>query len=309
MTPIDDTSSSGSGTITWTYKVVLKVKIKNPKGSLDANPNPVASWLTTTERFDFQGVKAGVPWAYVLDFEGDIAPIPPAGYKWTLDAAAGTLANDTTATPTHTAPAAEGDGLLKLKAMIGTTDTGCSDERKVKIYKDCLDLDFANFGTGISCAGNWSFTRFNVTISMGSTWNCHGSSAHLYDGSGNGSASGIGFASTWAVVKTATVTHVDGGGGTHPSLGTLNRGALVVYYTAGGDLMHSQTCTGNGTETYGANNEPLSYPGAPTVSESYKWATSTAGDWANDLWQPDFPPPYDTMPNIMPVTIKVLQKP
>ncbi len=287
---------------------VLSVDIVKPQGSLDANPNPVASWLTATERFDFQGIKAGVPGAYVLDIEGEIEPVPPASYKWTLDASAGTLANDTTATPTHTAPAVEGEGTLTLKAMVGTTDTGCQDERKVKIYKDCLERDKANFGTGISCANPWSFTRFNVTINMNSTWNCHGSSVHLYDGSGNGAASGIGFASSWAVVKTVTVTHVDGGGGSHPSLGTLNRGDLVVYYTSGGDLMHSQTCTGNGTETYGANNEPLSYPGAPSVNESYKWATSTAGDWANDLWQPDFPPPYNTMPNIMPVTIKVLRR-
>ena len=55
--------------------------------------------------------------------------------------------------------------------------------------------------------------------------------------------------------------------------------------------------------------ETLSYPGAPNVNESWKWATSTAGDWANDLWYPDFPPPYDTMPDPMPVTIKVFDKP
>ena len=66
-------------------------------------------------------------------------------------------------------------------------------------------------------------------------------------------------------------------------------------------MMHSQTCTGNGTETYGANNAPLTYPGRPIVDESWKWATSTAGDWANDLYLPGT--------GVMPVTIKVYDKP
>lgn len=64
--------------------------------------------------------------------------------------------------------------------------------------------------------------------------------------------------------------------------------------------MHSQTCTGSGTDTYGANNEPLPFPGAPS-DQSWKWATSTAGDWADDLWLPGT--------GIMPVTIKVYSVP
>ena len=60
-------------------------------------------------------------------------------------------------------------------------------------------------------------------------------------------------------------------------------------------------CAGSGTETYGANNIPLSYPGYPGINESWKWAASTAGDWANDLWLPGT--------GIMPVKIKVYNKP
>ena len=51
-------------------------------------------------------------------------------------------------------------------------------------------------------------------------------------------------------------------------------------------MQHSQTCTGNGTETYGANNVPKTYPGAPGQGQSWTWATSTVGDWANHIWQP-----------------------
>ena len=314
----------GSNVLHWTYSeqtncvdrilvTVLKVEIKRPKGSLDANPNPGASWLATTERFDFQGIVAGADGSYVLDVEGEIDPIPPASYKWTLNDAAGTLANDTTATPTHTAPADEGEGMLTLKAMVGATDTGCKDERKVKIYKDCLARDMATFGTGGSCDTGWKVTSFNVAPQpVMALWNCHGSTHHLYDGSGNGQA--LSLPAVGAPKKVVEVTHQAGGGGSHPPLGTLNRGDIVAYYTAGGQLMHSQTCTGNGTETYGANNEPLSYPGAPRSApsggnESYKWATSTAGDWANDLYYPDFTAADKAVvPDPTPVTIKVYDK-
>lgn len=80
--------------------------------------------------------------------------------------------------------------------------------------------------------------------------------------------------------------------------------------------MHSQTCTGNGSETYGANNEPMAYPGAPANApsggnESFRWATSTAGDWANELYYPDWTTVDKTwMPtDPTPITIKVYDKP
>jgi hypothetical protein len=281
---------------------VIDVDIVKPKGSLDAAKNPSTSWVSSPcYHFDLQALESGATGAYVLDIEGDIDPSPPLGYKWTLEAAAGTLTDDTTATPTHAAPAAEGEGMLELKAMIGTTDTGIEEERKVKIYEDHLARDYANFETGGSCLATWYVETFNVDphVAMG-TWNCHGSTWHHWNGSGTGNMMTL--PPVGSPKKTVVVTHLSGGGGSHPPLGTLNRGDIVVYYQANGPKMHSQTCTGNGTETYGANNEPLSYPGAPVVNESWKWATSTAGDWANDLWLP-------TYPGIMPVTIKVYDKP
>ncbi|MCK5640252.1 MAG: hypothetical protein KAJ19_05625, partial [Gammaproteobacteria bacterium] len=241
----------------------IRVEIDKPEGSLDADPNPVASWLVLTERFDFQGIKAGAPGAYVLDIEGDVDPIPPVSYKWTLDAAAGTLANDTTATPVHTAPAAEGEGTLTLKAMVGATDTGWKDERKVKIYKDCLERDKVNFATGISCRNPWSFTRFNVPINMTSTWNCHGSTIHAYDGSGNGSAAGLPAAILgWAKdTFTPPITWAN-------VAAKLDRGDIVAFY-AGAAIQHTHTCVG-GTTTWGANNEAVNGP------ETWKWNTCTS---------------------------------
>jgi hypothetical protein len=241
-----DTVTSDPATLT-----VVAVDIQRPKGSLVADPNPTASWLTTPCRhFDFQAVASISPGPYVLDIEGQIDPVPPFGYNWTLDAAVGTLANETTATPNHTAPATAGQGTLTLNAMLGAEATGCEDERELKVYTDHLARDFENFGTAISCLDNWSFTRFNVTISMGSTWNCHGSVRHAYNGSGNGySGTTVGWTTTeytppvdWATVQSS-----------------LSRGDVVSFYsgTSGSYvLQHSHTCRGAGTQMYGANNEP-----------------------------------------------------
>ena len=174
----------------------------------------------------------------------------------------------------------------------------------MKVYKDHLARDYANFGTGTFHYYTWEVTTFNVDPHpVMNTWNCHGSTWHHWNGSGGGSQSGL--PPVGVPKKVATVTRQSGGGGSHPPLGTLNRGDMVAYYMASGGLMHSQTCTGSGTESYGANNQALTYPGMPGPppggNESWKWATSTAGDWANDLWLPGY--------GIMPVTIKVYDKP
>jgi len=128
---------------------------------------------------------------------------------------------------------------------------------------------------------------------------CHDSTTHAY----NGGMGRVDFwQGVWTLKKEVLVTHDINGNGSHPSLGTLNRGDIVAYYKASGTikLMHSQTCTGSGTETFGANNEPLPFNGHPDL-QSWIWATSTAGDWANAIWLPGT--------GVMPVTIKVFSKP
>jgi len=129
---------------------------------------------------------------------------------------------------------------------------------------------------------------------------CHDSTTHQYKGE-------MGIVDfwdgVWTLKKEVIVTHDLNGNGSHPSLGTLNRGDIVAYYDDEGNPMHSQTCTGNGTETFGANNEPLPFNGNPGL-QSWKWATSTAGDWANALWLTAVP-----FEDLMPVHIKVYSKP
>ena len=269
-----------------------KAEIEEPKGSLSAAANPPACWKTPAPyHFDFQGVLSGCPGAYSLTLRGKVVPAPSYGYKWTLAAAAGTLANDTTATPTHTPAAAAGQGKLTLVGTASGNPASCIDEKEIKIYEDHLARDRENFGIGTNCKGNWTFTRFGVTPPM-THWNCHGGTRHIYNGTGTGSESPARIAFLLQAgrrKRTVTVTHKIAGGGSHPPLGALNRGDIVAYYTAPigipavSQLAHTQTCTGSGTETYGANNKPVNFPGRPNVDEAWEWAASPAGDWANNI--------------------------
>ncbi len=300
---------------------VVNVDITSPEGSLDAtvaNPNPISSWSSTLNRFDFQGIKSGATGAYVLTFSGSIAPTPYLSYKWTLDTAAGTITGDTTNAPTHRAPAAAGEGFLTLKAMVGTEDTGVNKTRKLKIYDDHLARDMENFETDGLCSPNWNVTTFNVEYpgpNMGH-WNCHGSTRHAFDGTYNGNNTGQPWLS-WSVKTVVVTTHGSSGNGSHPSLGTLDRGDVVAYFSPNGKpynppnisdlsswtMQHSQACTGNSDETYGANNKPKTYPGAPGQGQSWRWATSPAGDWATHIWQPSLQGAY------VPFIIVVFDKP
>jgi hypothetical protein len=239
--------------------------------------------------------------------------VDPSSYscQWSLDAAAGTLSTLTSCSPTHTAPASAGQGTLTLTGALGGTPASCTDNKRIKIYEDHLARDFENFGTGISCGNplhsnsSWTFTRFGATITMPGSWNCHGGTSHIYNGGGSGSLGPSGVAHLFdpsRLKRTVTVTHTPTGGGSHPSLGSLSRGDIVAYFTANGDLAHTQTCTGNGNETYGANNVPVSFPGRPGVDEAWQWATSPAGDWANNIKK-------DIFPGATPFTIKVFSKP
>jgi hypothetical protein len=202
------------------------------------------------------------------------------------------------------------DMRLEPGSILQRCAEGMFEERTVKVYKDHLARDYENFLTGGPCAGpnGWKVTTFNVNPQPTmSNWNCHGSTQHHYNGSGSG---WVGAPDLLSLVSGATVkievpvTHYPSGGGSHPPLGALNRGDIVAYLGANGELMHSQTCMGIGTDTYGANNEPLAFPGYPGVSESWKWALSPAGDWTNDQWLQGTP-----LAGFEPVIVRVYAKP
>jgi len=300
---------------------VIDVDITTPAGSLDWGRNPQSSWQNTAPyHFDFQGIIAGEPGAYALQIRGEIAP-STLTYKWTLDASCGTLSDDSIDDPDHIPPASEGQGTLKLEAYYNGNPTGIYEERVIKIYPDHLARDCANFGTGGYCvevAGvPWKVSTFNVHPQPTmNNWNCHGSTRHAYDGSYDSNNTGQPWLS-WSVKTFVVVNHDPQGNGNCPSLGTVERGDIVCYFSPNGQqynpplisdrsswvLQHSQTCLGGGASTYGANNEPKSYPGAPGQGQSWKWYESPAGDWANHIWQPNYQGYY------VPFIVVVFDKP
>ena len=124
-------------------------------------------------------------------------------------------------------------------------------EKKIIVYEDHLARDYDNFGVGKSCKGNWTFAKYGVTIKMNRSWDCHGSTWHAFDGSGNGynQHTPVNFPTKipysppidWAAVAAQ-----------------LKRGDVVVFFSGSpGNFIpqHSHTCL-SGTSMYAANNEP-----------------------------------------------------
>lgn len=255
--------------------------IRTPQGSLSAS-NSATAWLTTScYHFDFQGVVSGSPGSYVLAVVGLIDPSPPYTYRWRLDAAAGTLTNATSATPTHSAPAAQGEGDLRLVGMDGATEAICRDQKRVKMYQDHLARDRANFGTGISCESPWSFTRFGTTVSMSNTWNCFGSVDHAYNGSGTGYVSSVNIPNGWT--KTTYDAPISAGDWAAIN-SALRRGYVVSFWSGsavgGYTAQHAHTCI-SGTTMYGANNEPvINATGTPAT---WRWFETTSQIYFNNV--------------------------
>jgi len=284
--PLGSPLNAASGTSSFTVTVSpVTVGITKPIGSLDKT-NPISAWLTTPcYHFDFQGVASNSPGKYSLDISGNVNPTPPAGYQWTLDAAAGTLSGDTTASPTHNPPMTAGQGTLTLNATIGTNVLSCTnDQRQVKIYQDHLARDHENFGTGISCGSSaettsWEFTAFGATIAMENTWNCWGSTIHAYNGSGNGSdPTGAGLD---ALINQWNSIVFQPPFDWNTINNSLSRGDIISIWSWNNStekkpvLQHSHTSEGGAT-MYAANNEPAFDFTKPNDGASWKWYECTS---------------------------------
>jgi len=281
------TCTAGSSSKTTTI-YVMDANILEPKGSKDANPNPNDSFLQTGPyRFDFQWVECNVPGYYSNTIEGEILPasvisdLNAIDYFWSVSDGefdphdSGQPKKKTgTATPTYKATEIDSSITLTLDPNACGTIT-----RELETFQDHLSRDYCNFETGIDCNDNWQFTKYNVTITMGGTWNCHGSTNHAFNGSGDGSSGSL----------SGTITGWDPNTHTPPINWTtvasqLDRGDVVAYYSnSGADLQHSSTCL-SGSTTYGANNEAVS------GAETWQWDTCTPQDWWNNAGTNN--PPY-----------------
>ena len=208
--------------------------------------------------FEWQYVhpdKVVVPYSQTI--EGLVQPLGhPFGYHWTVSA--GTLSGDDTATPTFDAssiplPTTMETVLLQLRA-VDDINTALKTNRTLEVYRDHLQRDYENFGTGIRCgdldmSAKWQFSRYGTTIKMPQTWNCFGSVWHAFDGTHNGQATDV----PSAGFSVSTYTHPINWSS---ALAGLKRGDVVVFYH-NDELQHAHTCMGSINQMYGANNQPL----------------------------------------------------
>jgi hypothetical protein len=258
-------------------------KILCPWGSKDANPSPPESWISSPcYHFDFQAVTSGSPGAYVLSILGKVEPSATYGYEWTWDAQVGALENETTSTPTHSAPATPGEGTLTLEATTGGGGTGITDDREVEIYEDHLERDYDNFKSVGSCKeGEWS-TPY-AEVNMPNDWNCHGSVDHGYNGSGSGYKNHI---PTVIGSWNDTTTYNDPIDWDDLE-SELEHGAVVTFWRYESEYsvwncVHSHSFRSDNSKMFGANNEAV-FDFTKEDPASWKWAETTSKEYYNKI--------------------------
>ena len=266
--------------------VVWRLQIAEPDGlpvqkvsSPDQQFRSTGPWC-----FEWQYVHpANVVVPYTQTIQGIVEPNDddPFGYNWSVNA--GTLTGTNTATPTFSAssmsiPSTMTTVDLKLRAL-KDTNTPLNAHRTLEVYRDHLERDYQNFGTGVKCGDlssnySWSFHRYGKTIAMPQGWNCFGSVWHAYNGTGDGFALNI--PSSGFLVET----YVEPINWT-AALSGLQRGDIVAFYN-GETLQHAHTCLGNSSQMYGANNRPMlavAFPAPPGTSPGEK----ITGTWHWDV--------------------------
>ncbi|MFO7534762.1 MAG: hypothetical protein R6X19_03620 [Kiritimatiellia bacterium] len=276
---------------------VLFNHILLPAGSADGNPDRSTVFVDTetTYRYDWQAACDNTYGNGALyQIEGLQYLTPPYGYQWTLPSECGQLAGAQDALPVHSPPVSINgtyqDGVLRLNATHNQTNVDVADSRVIRVYDDHLRRDMANF----TPANLVPFSAIKGKMIGGSKtlgFTCHSSVAHAATGS-------IADPYVWEGWMVSTSVTVDARGYEIPNLGTVNRGDVVAYYSQATNRVHSQICTGNGTETWSANNTPIVYDGTNYVNEWPAFATSIAGS--------NF---QNGNPDSFPVTITVYKKP
>jgi hypothetical protein len=189
-------------------------------------------------------------------------------------------------TPPDTAATTGTSGTIQLEALLDSTPTGCKATKQVVVYLDHLARDSCNFGASQFCYnGTWT-TPFGCIVmnSVSRTWNCHGSSLHAYNGTGNGYSDDLSFLATWGSSAHLNYPFSEQA---MAEINAMGRGDIVTYHDSVRGVGHSATSLG-GELTWGANNAPMK----PVIligndyiptSDSMQWATATVSDCAADF--------------------------
>jgi hypothetical protein len=281
---------------------VLKVDIEEPDGTPIQTIQAGDKYFRTAAPWCFE-------WQYVhVDNEvvayhetqlidGLVDPIPPAQYSWQVNL--GLLRNSFKEKPTYvpshqSVPATMREIQLTLEAFIGG-NRYCPHERTLEVYRDHLQRDYQNFGTGIKCGDlvdtPWTFSRYGLVTTMDHSWNCFGSVQHAFNGTGDGSTE-------WSPSDGFAVSTYDAPIPWDTATAGLQRGDVVEFYHD--DVKeHAHACMAPG-QMYGANNRPgmlIVFIGSEVyITGKWYWDTCSSqqyfekfnADYA--LFRPSWPP-------------------
>jgi hypothetical protein len=255
---------------------VLHAQIIYPAGSADNNPARRTRFIDTENdypyAYDWQAVcESPAGNASLCHPEGSVMTRGVYDYHWSLVPECGTLELIHTPTPFQFSPASVTgpyqDGVFRLEAYRNGAPTGVKDERIVRVYDDHLRRDMANFTPANLVPFDSQFgVMVGGTNSLGFV--CHTSTSHGYNGMRNDYS--------WQNWTSATSVTFAAPGYDVPPFDSIERGDVIAYYRYG-VLKHSQTCTGNGNETWGANNSPLIWDGSQYTNVNWTFCTSVAG--------------------------------
>ncbi len=207
-------------------------------------------------RYDWQAVDGAAPGMTALrPVSGVIYPVPRLTLQWTISDGCGSFDFPQEEVPWHISealpsPPSSRDGVLRIEGWASETALVAVAERGIRIYDDHLRRDMENFtpeylspfhcwhGIMAGSTGALRFTAFDAA-------------RHAYEGK-RASTNEDPFWLSWSNPVSVLVTNA---GYEVPEWDTLNRGDLIVY-RRGSTNIHVQTCTGNGDETWGADNAP-----------------------------------------------------
>lgn len=297
--PIKDTSGEyeeweGSPFFNTDFHPVY-LRIVDPPSLDDGATPPEDGWTGPGPyHFKWQWVVEGTPGEYENDIEGIVTPsacisapwpYDDFDYRWSVDVGEfedhdeGYPGKKTGTTTPVFKPTEDGTGTLRFTTKAGSQ--WGNQSRFIEVYEDHLARDYANFGTGISCDTDWEFERYDMTIEMGSQWNCHGSVNHGYDGSGTGSAGAL----HGEILSRSKNIH-DAPINWTTVNSQIQAGDVVAFYSGTAPnltLQHSHTCLSGGS-MYGANNE------ATSGNETWIWDTCSSQEWWSTAGTNNDPP-------------------
>lgn len=278
---------------------VLRVSVVNPVGSADGHPDSRSRFVMDAGapyRYDWQAVSDSLAGNGSLCRPDGVINCPATyDYAWSITPSCGTLELTGSSRPIHFPPpgvsGTHQDGDLKLEVALNGQPTGIFDTKKVRVYDDHLRRDMENFTPeNLVPFHSVQGTMVGAPRSLG--FICHNSTSHALSGN-------VADAS-WLMWNCSTSYTFYASGYQTPPFEGLERGDIVAYFKEDYDLFHSQTCTGNGSETWGANNEPLQWDPNTHSFTNRAWFFTTAP--AGVHYQ-------NADPNSFPMTIKVYKKP